>query len=509
MWGSGGNGHRASDSRGHTAFTWNDDRMTSQAAAPTGSRWRIETLDILAASATAILGYAWVVGVASVLGYASYNPTGALLAAMLITALMAGAVLLARGHGGWALLLVWAACLLQVVSIQVIPAQVAVVWVAYATARHGSRETLIVSGVSAPLGTLAALLWVASGSLDLGSFLPDVWWSLPNDGARWLLVGLASILPVMLPWVIGFVGRLRNARKVADWERASAVAAQQQAEAQRAAAEAEQARAERVAAQESGQARLARDVHDVVGHSLAVILAQAESAQFLDDPARLHETLANVAMAARRSLGEVRDVLGAAREDSAPAAPGAIEELLDAVRATGADVRATVTGTPRPLPPELETVAYRVMQEMLTNALRHGDRSHPVTVDRAWEDRLRLRVRNVAAAPVPDGSRDPLSGVGLPGIRARVASVGGDFDFERTPGPDGDVVSATAWLPLGVSPARTDAAHAEAITAPMSVANPAASGRNSQPTQPIPTAVTETVPTEFTRPAPTPFQESP
>ena len=97
------------------------------------------------------------------------------------------------------------------------------------------------------------------------------------------------------------------------------------------------------------------------------------------------------------------------------------------------------TGRPQPLPPELAQVAYRVLQEMVTNGLRHGRRDAPVQVDRIWDDGLCLRVANGTdgAAPSPGGR-------GLVGMRHRLASVGGRLDVE--PGPHRFAV--TARLPV-------------------------------------------------------------
>jgi signal transduction histidine kinase len=228
------------------------------------------------------------------------------------------------------------------------------------------------------------------------------------------------------------------------------VAAEQ--DAARAHVESEQAR--EIARLREEQARLARDVHDVVGHSLAVILAQAESAQFLDDvdTAGLKRTMSTIATSARSSLQDVRTVLTATQQPAAPRT-GGLDTLIEGVRASGHEVTSTEVGTPQPLPPELEVVAYRVLQEMLTNAIKHGRRDAPVLVERHWEGELRIEVRNVIGTddgPVDPALTQPIAtaGRGLDGMRRRLEAAGGRLDVRRREEPDGASFTATAWVPV-------------------------------------------------------------
>jgi signal transduction histidine kinase len=265
----------------------------------------------------------------------------------------------------------------------------------------------------------------------------------------------------VLPWLVGLgLRQLAGSRSL----RLAAEERQQRAEERQAEAEHERTQAEEIARLREGQAHLARDVHDVVGHSLAVILAQAESAQYFDDvdTGKMREVLSNVADSARRSLQDVRQVLtNTGTGQGMPVRSDGLDALVEGVRAAGNEVRVSVLGVPATLPPELDVVAYRVLQEMLTNALKHGLRGTPVLVEQAWADQwsadeLRLEVTNeVPAEAGPAGDltqpvrvaaepESPAGSMGLASMRQRLEAVGGRLDVrlrDRT-------FTATAWVPL-------------------------------------------------------------
>jgi signal transduction histidine kinase len=130
-----------------------------------------------------------------------------------------------------------------------------------------------------------------------------------------------------------------------------------------------------------------------------------------------------------------------------------MDELVDNLRSSGHDVDLVEVGTPRPLPPELDTVAYRVLQEMLTNAIRHGRRDQPINVERHWHDGLRLEVRNAIDATADETQPIPAVGTahgghGLDGMQRRLASVGGRLHVQRHDGDASVTFTATAWIPL-------------------------------------------------------------
>jgi len=380
-------------------------------------------------------------------------------AQVLISVAIAIAVGLSRRLPGVALAVVWLTGAIQVVGgISILFVELAIAVVAFGAARWGSRATLWLSGLSIPAAAFLAVAYVDHEGL--GSLSRFIGTGPALDAARrvgtsWPLVaGAFGFAVLAVPWLAGLA--LRFQIRAAE-SRVSQVAAEDYAA--RARRETEQAR--EIAGLREEQARLARDVHDVVGHSLAVILAQAESAQYLpdDDPAALKKTMATIATSARSSLQDVRHVL-ASPHATPPPRTDAFEQLLAGVRASGHQVVATEAGTPQPLPPELDLVAHRVTQEMLTNAIKHGRSDRPVILERHWpndgpdgglERDLRIEVRN-AAAEVDDETQ-PLvlaepPGQGLDGMRRRLESVGGRLDVRRRDEPGGPTFTATAWVPV-------------------------------------------------------------
>lgn len=328
-----------------------------------------------------------------------------------------------------ALGLVWLAGVAQVTQNSPLTlAQVAVVPVAYGCARYGSVWTAAAAGVSMPLAAALGVLYVQHGGWNVVDYrLADLVDSVRYRADTLTLFSAATLLTLAIPWLLGLLmralNRSRTAERARDEAQAQAILTQEIAELREA------------------QAGLARDVHDVVGHSLAVILAQAESAQFFaDDAPRLQSTLATIATSARSSLADIRHVLG---QTGATAAldDNAFTELVEGVRSTGRGVTVAEVGTPRPLPPDLRVVAHRVAQEMLTNAVRHGDGSSAIEMTRFWGETLCIQTRNKTALGEPMSAH----GSGILGMLRRLESVGGTLTAVR----EGDDFVATAWMPTG------------------------------------------------------------
>lgn len=202
------------------------------------------------------------------------------------------------------------------------------------------------------------------------------------------------------------------------------------------------------------RARIARELHDVVAHHLSVVVVRADSAPHriprLPDDVR--GEFAEIADAARASLTEMRRVLRLLRNEESPLGPqpglSQLEDLVASTRQAGADVRLD-DGLPTGLDPAVELAAYRVVQEALSNAVRHSPNSAvQVTVRREGDD-LTLKIWNGPAHTPPV----PGSGHGLVGMRERVALLDGTVSVGPTP-EGGYLVEAS--IPVGEEVASGD-----------------------------------------------------
>ncbi|MFE7582895.1 sensor histidine kinase [Streptomyces gardneri] len=254
------------------------------------------------------------------------------------------------------------------------------------------------------------------------------------------------------------------------------------------AAEREQeARARQSATEE--RLRIARELHDILGHSVSLIHVQSGAAlhRLSKNPApesgltTAAEALEAVKSTSKDALRELRATLGVLRraDEATPTSPASglalLGELAERARSAGLDVRTSVTGTPAPLPPPVDLAAYRIVQESLTNATRHsGARTVRITLD--WDDRSGTATRTHAGARVlrlriaDDGGGapggDPSSGSGIRGMAERARALGGELTAGNADG--GFLVDAR--LPL-TTPAATHTA-TEAPEAPPTTPGP-------------------------------------
>ena len=195
--------------------------------------------------------------------------------------------------------------------------------------------------------------------------------------------------------------------------------------------------------------RIARELHDVVAHHMSVIAIQAEAAPYktADPPPELVESFADIRSSALAGLAELRRVLGVLRTGGQSLAPqpglADLDALLDSARSGGVSITATRSGNPVALPEGVDLSAYRILQEALSNAMRHAPGSHVLLHAAYLGDRVTLEVRSDAGprpAPALVGG-----GHGLVGMRERVAMLGGSLDAGPT--EDGGF-QVTAVLPV-------------------------------------------------------------
>ncbi len=365
------------------------------------------------------------------------------------TLLLAAAIAVRRVRPGLSLALAWVSTLVHMAAVlDVAAAQLGLLVVLYSTARHGSPRVLRLAGISAGVGALIAIGYL----LAIGSWATLVFpFAFGGSPVTQLLAFVALVgAALAVPWLLGLLVRTLGAAR--------------EARERRAEAEVEARRAQQIAELERARTELARDVHDIVGHSLAVIIAQAESLRFLRDggdaadgrhdpaSAAAEAVTATIAETARRSLADVRRVLERTTPVAAAALPD-LDELVGEVAAARPGVASSVTGDARPLGEEASVAAYRVAQELLTNALKHGDPAGAITIVRRFSAaELEIVVTNAVAdgaagaagAAAADGAAAAPEGRGLGGVRDRLAAIGGRLRTERT----GEGFVARASIPL-------------------------------------------------------------
>jgi signal transduction histidine kinase len=239
------------------------------------------------------------------------------------------------------------------------------------------------------------------------------WMALDPMNTRWSdrAAALVWLSPAVIAWLVGALVRSQA----------------QNLEQRRVSREQRSARA---VAEERN--RIARELHDVIGHSVSVMTVQASAVRrrLTPDQAVEREALETVERVGREALGEMRRMVGVLREagldpDREPP-PGLsqVAGLVDKVRATGLPVELTISGEPRPLPGGLDLTAYRLLQEGLTNTMRHAaEPAHAEVGITYGEGALELSVRDDGRTTEPGVE----AGHGLLGLRERVAVYGGEL----------------------------------------------------------------------------------
>ncbi|WP_432537807.1 sensor histidine kinase [Kineococcus arenarius] len=273
--------------------------------------------------------------------------------------------------------------------------------------------------------------WASRGGLLLGLFgalVAPARYVLPSvDLLNALAAALFIAVLVVATWLLGRLRRASRQNELALLERARLLENERENES-------------RLAATAERQ-RIAREMHDVVAHSLSVIIAQADGGRYAAaaNPAAAQEVLGTISATGRQALADMRNLLGVLRQgpgdERAPQPDAArVADLVEQVRASGLDVALEVTGEPRPLPPAIGLAAYRIVQESLTNVLKHAGPAARARVEVRWDpDALRLGVdddgRGAAALVEPSSG-----GQGLVGMAERARLHGGAVVSGPRPG---------------------------------------------------------------------------
>lgn len=249
-----------------------------------------------------------------------------------------------------------------------VPAQVSVLAMVYALAAYAPRWASLGGLGVAGFGMVAGVAQFGLNEYQTGLA------ALP----LYALYIFFAVAVVLLCWAFGDLARNRRLTLQALQDRAHRLEIERQQERELAAAD--------------ERSHIAREMHDIVAHSLSVMIAQADGARYASaaDPAVAASTLGTIAETGRGSLREMRRLLGVLRnDDDAPVRPlptlAEVPALIETVRRAGLEVALTHSGTPRrPLPTGAELTVYRVVQESLTNVLKHAGPRASAYVSLAW-----------------------------------------------------------------------------------------------------------------------------
>ncbi|GIH72778.1 sensor histidine kinase [Sphaerimonospora thailandensis] len=298
----------------------------------------------------------------------------------------------------------------------------------YAAALYGPR----------PLGR--TLLWITSAGAVLTGAAA---WFVTGDWRTLALFPVQAALIGVVPVSTANVIRQHRDQAVAERERAEQVA--------------RLAELDRQAAIAGERTRMARELHDLVSNHFSAIAIQSSALLVRQDldAAAVRKVMKSIRENSVQGMAEMRTMIGLLRHDGEGEEAEPIRRRLadaaDLIDRTGVRARLTVRGTSRPLPPAVDLAAYRILQEALTNVLKHGGADAEVVIEYA-PDRVVLIVENPVDRDSP--STLPGAGAGLVGMRERTALVGGSFDagpLEAMPPYDTGQLAA---VPLEAGPSR-------------------------------------------------------
>ncbi len=316
------------------------------------------------------------------------------------------------------------------------------------TAAAGTLATGLGYSLGVPLGASAALYLLAAGRDQANPWTQHTTAAVVVLFAAYLATTAAAegtfpgteLLHTGLAWAVAwFAGERTRLRRehIAELEE-RALRAEREAERERRLAAAEE------------RARIARDLHDSAGHAISVIAVRAGAARLRhdEDPERSRLALEAIEQVARQMVAEIDEIVGTLRDGRSPrgaveAPPGlaSLDALVERHTSAGLDVSVSTAGAPRPLRAPIDQAVYRILQEALTNAARHG--TGRAGIGLAFDEAaLELTVANPVLAAGPPRSS---GGHGLVGMRERATLVGGSLDAERVNG----TFRLRAQLPYG------------------------------------------------------------
>ncbi|MFD9397038.1 sensor histidine kinase [Streptomyces sp. NPDC060000] len=279
-----------------------------------------------------------------------------------------------------------------------------------------------------PLTSARRIQWITGLLTVAGALVPFAVWRVPEALLIGVVVGIVAYAPAATGWIV------RDHRDAAE---AARLRAEQTALL---------AGIDRAQAVTTERARMARELHDMVANHLSAIAIHSTAALSIDDPDTSRQALSVIRENSVEGLAEMRRLIGILRDGSGDREPAAaptldgLEALVEGARANGLDV--TLVTEHGGVPAPVELAAYRIVQESLTNALKHA-RPGRVTVALVRLDGvLDVRVRSPYGRR--DGPRAPGSGAGLVGMRERAALLGGTFGA----GPEGACWTVRATFPL-------------------------------------------------------------
>ncbi|WP_423917451.1 sensor histidine kinase [Frigoribacterium sp. 2-23] len=354
---------------------------------------------------------------------------------------------LRRLSPGLALTVAWLGAVAEMATLTTPQiSNLAICAVLFTAAAYGGDRVKTAGLVSVPVGAVLGTLYVTTVQTELFGINYNI--TGVTDIVRvllqWGITFLGFLGLLGLPWALGLLTRSRSAERMSREAQLIAEREAARAEGDAARAEREAVRAERDIAVEQERNRIARDMHDVVAHSLAVVIAQADGARYAArvDPSGIDDALGTIAGTAREALGEVRVLLGQLRHSQGEApqqALGDLERLVEQMRASGLVVDRRETGDVTTLGSNRQLAVYRIVQESLTNVLRHGDVARPVELWFDWRfDALHVVVTSSTRPPDAESDAAPgderRGGHGLDGMRERATLAGGSLTTQNADG---------------------------------------------------------------------------